>query len=175
MRLYFKFGFVTTVLFMLLTLMNVNAVASGFRVVSEQYAVNSATHICVVEVLEVNKKENVQVFNDGTSRRVSSGVKMLVRPIESLKGGCGNEPFTTTYTTPITATFDDNGHVEKRYTILKLDTGLELGVKVGQQYIVSYLSWSKNTHAQTHQRINALKDKTHLLSLLSNETSLQSL
>lgn len=150
-----------------LVLTSCKAFASGIRQVSEQYIMNIAVNVCVVEVLKVDTKENIQQFNDASSRRISTSLKMKVNPIESLKGKCGNEQFTTTYTTPITATFDNDGHVEKRYTILKLNTGLELDVEVGQRYILSYLSWDEDLNNQRHQRVNHIKDKTRLMTLIA--------
>ena len=128
-----------------------------------------AINVCVVEVLKVDKKETLQQFNDGSSRHISTRMNKQVNPIKSLKGKCGNEQFTTTYTTPITATFDNDGHVEKRYTILKLHAGLELDAEVGQRYILSYLSWNEEVNIQQHQRVNSIKDKSRLMSLIADQ------
>ena len=165
----FNNGIVTSVFILCLSVISIHSQASGVRSVSEQYLVNNFSHICILDVNHVETKENIQTFKNGTSRRISSSLTMKATPIKSLKGDCGASSLTTIYTTPITVTFNEDGLIEKRYTIIKTSSGLEMKVEVGQRYIVSFYDVDQNAGVQRHYRVNAIADSKRLKALIANQ------
>ena len=155
--------------FMLMLLaVSFNGYASGIRNVSEHYLMKAFSHVCIIDVQQIEITEDRQTFNDGTSRRIATNVIMDATPVESLKGDCGTQPIKTRYTTPKTVSFNDEGNIRMRYTILKTSSGLEMNVRVNQRYIVSFYHWHQGEPEQRHYRINAIEDKDRIVSLIAD-------
>lgn len=165
MKAHIGFYRVLYLIAVVLSVVSTQVLASGVRHVSEDYLMKTFSHVCVLDVVSVNTEDNLQVFTNGTSRRTSSTLTMMAVPKTSLKGECGEKPFTSVFTTPVTVSFNDDGTIAKRYTIIKTETGVEMHVNVGQEYIVWFDNWQQGDLVQRHSRVNLMADLKRVVSL----------